>query len=113
MTVTMVELHDSRSANVSAKDVSAKVVYMLRGSDDDEDIHDHILTYAPSNHLGLFGDSYTLKPIKIDGTDSVWRAELTYKLPDEEKEQQRQQDQADRNAERTWEISFSLSLIHI
>jgi hypothetical protein len=107
MTVTMVELHDSRSANVSAKDVSAKIIYMLEGSADDADIHEHILTHAPSNHLGLFGDSYTLKPIKIDGVNSVWRAELTYKLPDEEKEQQRQQDQADRNAERTWEISFS------
>ena len=107
MTVTMDELHDSRSANVSAKDVSAKVIYMLRGSADDNDIHEHILTNAPSTHLGLYGDSYTLKPIKIDDTDSVWRAELTYKLPDEEKEQQKQQDQADRNAERTWEISFS------
>ena len=74
MAITLIEKHDSRSANVGVDDPAIDLAYWVKGSDDDAAIRAAVQSSVPAYHAGLPFQNCHIKPLG----NQLWEAVARY-----------------------------------
>ena len=103
MAIKMWEKYLPREGSASAEEATSDRIFIIQGTESDEDVHRHVMNNVPSGHLGLDVESYDISPLH----DDVWEITVHYKGGAEEKKDSREKQKGEQEKDRDGEIQFN------